>query len=137
MVPEAPLAETPHGRVPAGDGWFVVNAAEARWEVQPGRGATCEFEGEERPLRAFDLVHCPAGTAHSIVGAGDASALVLAVGARTRSAGSDWGRYVVDAAAVRHGAGLELETTQARVAYGRFPPGRPTRCQAGWLPPPG
>jgi uncharacterized cupin superfamily protein len=30
-------------------------------------------EGEERPLRQWDFVHCPAGTRHIIVGAGDAS----------------------------------------------------------------
>jgi quercetin dioxygenase-like cupin family protein len=29
-------------------------------------------EGEERPLRAWDFVHCPPGTAHVFVGAGTA-----------------------------------------------------------------
>ena len=29
-------------------------------------------EGEERPLRAWDYFHCPAGVEHIIVGAGDA-----------------------------------------------------------------
>ncbi len=29
------------------------------------------IEGEERPLRAWDFVHCPAGTEHVFVGAGD------------------------------------------------------------------
>ena len=38
--------------------------------------------GEERPLRAWDFFHCPAGTEHVIVGAGDGLAIVLAVGAR-------------------------------------------------------
>ena len=41
-------------------------------------------EGEERPLRAWDFVHCPAGTNHVIVGAGEGPAVVLAVGARDR-----------------------------------------------------
>lgn len=46
-------------------------------------------EGEERPLGQWDLVHCPAGTRHVIVGTGDTECLVLALGARDRSTGSD------------------------------------------------
>ena len=38
--------------------------------------------GEERPLKAWDFFHCPAGVEHVIVGAGDGLAIVLAVGAR-------------------------------------------------------
>ena len=49
------------------------------------------IEGNERPLRRWDLVHCPAGTSHVLVGAGDGPCLVLAVGARDRSTGPDWG----------------------------------------------
>ena len=45
------------------------------------------IEGEERRLRLWDFVHCPAGTKHVIVGAGDAPCLVLAVGARDQSTG--------------------------------------------------
>ena len=40
------------------------------------------IEGEERPLRRWDFVHCPAETKHVIVGAGDMPCAVLAVGAR-------------------------------------------------------
>jgi uncharacterized cupin superfamily protein len=91
-------------------------------------------EGKERPLRQWDLVHCPAGTKHVIVGAGDGACYVLAVGARDRSTGPDWGGYTVDEAALRHGAGVEQETTDASQAYARFPPGVPTRYREGWLP---
>jgi len=91
-------------------------------------------EGEERPLRQWDLVHCPAGTKHVIVGAGDAPCLVLAVGARDRSTGPDWGGYSVDEAALRHGAGVEQETTDPKQAYARFPKREPTRYREGWLP---
>ncbi|HET7044152.1 MAG TPA: cupin domain-containing protein [Gaiellaceae bacterium] len=77
-------------------------------------------EGRERRLRAWDFVHCPAGTSHTIVGAGAASCLVLAVGARERSIGPDWGAYTVDEAALRHGAGVERETTEPKEAYARF-----------------
>jgi uncharacterized cupin superfamily protein len=91
-------------------------------------------EGEERPLRQWDFVHCPAGTNHVIVGAGDAPCLVLAVGARDRSTGPGWGGYTVDEAALRHGAGVEQETTGAEQAYARFARRQPTRYREGWLP---
>src|SRR5438034_2425323 len=62
-------------------------------------------EGEERPLRRWDFVHCPAKTKHTIVGAGSGPSLVLAVGARILTREPDWGGYPVDEAAQRHGAG--------------------------------
>jgi uncharacterized cupin superfamily protein len=91
-------------------------------------------EGQERPLRAWDLVHCPAGAKHVIVGAGAGPCVVLCVGARDRSIGPDWGGYSVDEAALRHGAGVEEETTEAAVAYARFAKGRPARYEEDWLP---
>ncbi len=91
-------------------------------------------EGEERELRPWDFVHCPAGTSHTIVGAGDTPCLVLAVGARDRSTGPAWGAYTVDEGARRHGAGVEHETTDPKEAYARFPAGRLTRYREGWLP---
>src|SRR5919201_6413620 len=96
--------------------------------------AVLVIEGEERPLRRWDFVHCPAGTEHVIVGAGDSSCLVLAVGARDRSTGPDWGGYTVDEEALRHGAGVEQETTEPEQAYARFPSRTPTRYREGWLP---
>ncbi|MGH9032145.1 MAG: hypothetical protein ACRDZV_08435 [Acidimicrobiia bacterium] len=33
--------------------------------------ALLSVEGQERPLRQWDFVHCPAQTRHAIVGAGD------------------------------------------------------------------
>ena len=42
------------------------------------------IEGEERPLRTWDFVHCPPNTKHTIVGAGDGPCVVIAVGARQR-----------------------------------------------------
>ena len=38
-------------------------------------------EGEERPLRQWDFVHCPAGMSHVIVGTGAGPCVVVAVGA--------------------------------------------------------
>jgi uncharacterized cupin superfamily protein len=39
-------------------------------------------EGEEVPLHAWDYLHCPPGTDHAILAAGDGPAVVLAVGRR-------------------------------------------------------
>jgi uncharacterized cupin superfamily protein len=91
-------------------------------------------EGEERPLRRWDFVHCPAGTEHVIVGAGDTTCLVLAVGARDRSTGPGWGGYTVEEAALRHGAGVDEATTDQERAYARFPRREPTHYRPGWLP---
>jgi uncharacterized cupin superfamily protein len=94
------------------------------------------IEGEERPLRQWDFVHCPPGTHHTIIGAGEAPCLILAVGARDRSirAGApDWGAYTADEAALRHGAGVERETTDPAEAYARFPRSALTRYREGWL----
>ena len=95
-------------------------------------------------MRQWDFVHCPAGTKHVIVGAGDVPAIVFAVGALehhtvrlpdgTLEGAPDWGAYTVDEAALRHGAGVEEETTDAEVAYARFPEPEPTRYREGWLP---
>jgi uncharacterized cupin superfamily protein len=38
MVDEATLESTEAGRTPAGEGWFVLNAREARWHHREGRG---------------------------------------------------------------------------------------------------
>jgi uncharacterized cupin superfamily protein len=91
-------------------------------------------EGEERPLRQWDLVHCPAGTRHTILGAGAGPCLFVAVGARDRSTGEDWGAYTVDEAALRHGAGVEEETSDGARAYERFGPREPSPYREGWLP---
>ncbi len=96
--------------------------------------AVLVVEGEERPLRQWDFVHCPPGTKHMIVGAGDAPCLVLAVGARDRSIGPEWGGYVVDETARRYGVSVEQDTTDPDVAYAQFPDREPTRCREGWLP---
>ena len=178
-VPQAELETTPHGLVPQGEGWFVLNAREASWRAGEGRGAYSVFEGEpefpqvgihlvalapgeamamyhweadqedflvlageallivegeERPLRRWDFVHCPAGTKHVIVGAGDAQCLVLAVGARDLSTGPDWGAYPVDEVALRRGAGVEQETTDAKVAYAPVARRELTAYREGWVP---
>jgi len=179
MVPEAPLEQTETGLVPAGDGWFVLNARDARWRHREGRGEALVFqgeshfpqvgvnlfvlgpgepmsmyhweadqedflvlagealllvEGEERPLRRWDFVHCPPGTEHDVLGAGDGPCIVLAVGAREHQEGDGWGGYTVDESAIRHGAGVEEETSDENIAYARFPESVPARYREGLLP---
>ena len=45
VVPEARLEETDAGLVPAGPGWFVLNARDARWFHRDGRGEALPFTG--------------------------------------------------------------------------------------------
>ena len=90
-------------------------------------------EGEERRLRAWDFVHCPTLTKHTIVGAGEGPCVIVAVGARAHQDGPDWGGYTVDAVAIAHGAGVDEETNEPQVAYARFEKRELTRYQ-GWLP---
>ncbi|MEP6976731.1 MAG: cupin domain-containing protein [Thermoleophilia bacterium] len=179
MVPDGPLEETEAGLVAAGEGWFVLNAREARWWNREGRGKSLVFEGktdfpqvginlfvlpagepigmyhweadqedflvlageallivegEERPLRQWDFVHCPVDAKHMIVGAGDGPCAVLAIGAREHQEGDGWGGYPVDDVAQKHGAGVEEETTDPHEAYARFPQGVASRYRDGWLP---
>ena len=51
MVPEAPLEQTDAGLVPAGPGWFVVNARDARWFRRPERGHILSLTGTTREER--------------------------------------------------------------------------------------
>lgn len=74
-------------------------------------------EGEERPLRAWDFVHCPPGTAHVFVGAGEGPCVLLMTGAR--KAGKTV-RYPVEELALRPGAGVQTETTEPPEAYAPF-----------------
>jgi uncharacterized cupin superfamily protein len=48
VIREAKLVETESGLVPDGDGWFVVNAREARWGHTEEMGSWCAFEGDAR-----------------------------------------------------------------------------------------
>jgi uncharacterized cupin superfamily protein len=186
MIPEAELKETEAGLVPDSEGWFVMNAREARWIHRDGRGNNLPFtgwtpseaetyfpqlgvslvvlgpgepigmyhweadqedflllsgeallivEGQERPLRQWDFVHCPPETRHMIVGAGDGPCIVLAVGGRAHiEEDCNGGAYTVDEVALRHRASVEEETSNADLAYARFRPSEPTRYRDGWLP---
>lgn len=47
IVPEAPLTPGDGGLAPSGEGWFAVNAADARW-LEGAFGVYTRFEGEPR-----------------------------------------------------------------------------------------
>jgi uncharacterized cupin superfamily protein len=174
-VPKAPLVEGEGGWLaPESDGWYVLNAKDARW-LSNEMGWYCNFEGdehfpefgfnlnflppgkpmalyhhephqegfllldgeavlvvegEERPLRRWDYVHCPRDIPHVIVGAGD-GAFVLAVGARVGAGGAT---YPVEGAAAKHGASVEEETTNARQEYAKFGPLVESGYPGGLLP---
>lgn len=84
-------------------------------------------EGEERHLKAWDFVHFPPNAEHAVVGAGDRPCVIFMTGARV-----GWPDkqivYPRSELALRHGAGVQTETTDPREAYAPFPewqPGRP------------
>jgi uncharacterized cupin superfamily protein len=174
MASEARLQKAGHGRAPAGEGWFVLNARDARWltgdfgaftrfegdarfpsigvnigVLAPGQPA-CLYHGEdeqedflvlsgeclllieeeERRLKAWDFVHCPAWTRHVFVGAGEGPCAVLALGTRL----GDDVIYPVSALAQRHGAGVRHETHDPQAAYADLSPDIDTPYREGWLP---
>ena len=74
-------------------------------------------EEQERRLKAWDFVHCPRGTRHIFVGAGDGPCAILMVG--TRRPGL---LYPVSEVAARYGASVQAPTTTSRQAYAGDPP---------------
>jgi len=89
-----------------------------------GGECTLVVEGEERALRTWDFFHCPQGTAHIVVGAGDGPSVVLMMSSRKR----EGIHYPVDETAARYGASVEVATDSAQEAYAgleRPQPGRP------------
>jgi uncharacterized cupin superfamily protein len=184
MVPEAELHDSGAGLVPAGQGWFVLNARDARWFQRPGHDSLpltgCDafeaetyfpmlgmsiqvlapgeanavyhweteqedflvlagealvlVEGQERRLRQWDFVHCPPGTRHVFVGAGEGPCVILAASSRQFQKDGPWGFYCVDEAAARYGASSPEETQDPALAYASWVPRQPTRYREGTLP---
>jgi uncharacterized cupin superfamily protein len=162
---EARIEETEAGKVPADNGWFVLNASEIAWGAVPGGGTWCSFEsdapprnaigigihvlgpgetpgfyhsesdqegflvlsgeclliveGEERRMGPWDYFHCPPGTEHITVGAGDGPCAILMVGTRSPDRAI---HYPADPVAARHGAAVETPTDSPREAYANRPP---------------
>jgi uncharacterized cupin superfamily protein len=83
------------------------------------------LEGEERPLRQWDFLHCPAGTEHIFVGAGDGPCAVLMIGSRRKNEA----HYPVNDVAAKYDASVTSDTDEPAEAYAdwRREPWRPTR----------
>lgn len=85
-------------------------------------------EDETLRLRPWDFLHCPPGTHHLVVGAGDGPSWVLMVGGRRDDERT---HYPVDERAAQFGASVERETTdptdawaQAGLSFDDFEPAR-------------
>jgi mannose-6-phosphate isomerase-like protein (cupin superfamily) len=96
--------------------------------------AVLVVEGEERPLRAWDFVHCPPQTRHVIVGAGSGPCVVIAMGARAHDGQPESLGFPEDEVARHHGASVEEGTMDGGVAYASVPPREPSEYRDGWLP---
>jgi uncharacterized cupin superfamily protein len=82
------------------------------------------LEGEERQLRQWDFVHCPAGAEHVFVGAGDGPSAVLMIGSRRE----DEAHYPVNEVAARYDASVDVPTDLPSEAYAAW------RAEADWTP---
>jgi uncharacterized cupin superfamily protein len=87
-------------------------------------------EGEERPLHAWDFVHCPPYAEHVFVGAGDEPCAILMIGGRLGSGLI----YPANETALRHGAGVQETTPDPKVAYAFHPGDPPIPYRDGDLP---
>ncbi len=161
---EATFDETPYGRNPAEEGWFVLNLGEALavqneakggavyplepqgqpftafgvnvhvvWPGEPtamyhsegtreaflvlSGECTLIVEEQERPLRQWDFFHCPAGTRHIFVGAGEGPCSILMIGGRP----DEPLLYPVGEVAAKYGASVAQETPNPDEAYVDWP----------------
>ena len=79
------------------------------------------IEGEERRLKQWDFFHCPPHTEHAFVGAGEVPCVIFMTGSRVEKGAV----YVRSELALKHGAGVEQETTESAEAYAPFPKWQP------------
>jgi uncharacterized cupin superfamily protein len=165
MTDEARIEDTEIGRVPADEGWFILNLSEMGWDRVDGGGIWTSFEppsapsprlgigvhilypgeapgfyheeseqegflvlsgeciavveGQERRMGPWDYLHCPPGTRHITVGAGDEPCAIVMVGTRSPERAL---LYPADPVAARHGKSVERETTSPKEAYAGRPP---------------
>ena len=81
-------------------------------------------EGEERRMGPWDYFHCPPGTAHITIGAGDGPCAILMVGTRAPDSAI---HYPVEPAAAAYGASVDVATDVPKEAYAGRPPIEPAR----------
>jgi uncharacterized cupin superfamily protein len=126
VVPEAPL----DGDVTTTYHW---ETEQEDFLVLAGEGIAI-IEGEERPLKQWDFVHCPPETKHAFVGASEEPFVLLCASSRQFQKDGPWGFYCTGEAAALHNAAAPEDTQDGSIAYARFAPARPTRFPDGLLP---
>ena len=94
----------------SGPGGFLVLAGDSRMLV----------EEEERQLRAWDFLHCPPGTRHAFIATGDSPCVIVMAGARTPESPQKGLFYPRSELALRHGVGVEQETSSWPKRWRRF-----------------
>jgi uncharacterized cupin superfamily protein len=174
-IQEASMRQGDAGLVPDGEGWFIVNVADAQGTHSEDFGEGCRFESpgapfpelgfqvkvvrpgqpsafyhresnaeaflvlsgeciaiveeQERPMKRGDFFYAPPGTAHIFVGAGEGPCVLLMVSNRKPE---EELLYPVSEVAARHGASVEQETDDARIAYGSCSPREPASIGLPW-----
>jgi uncharacterized cupin superfamily protein len=82
-------------------------------------------EGEERPMRTWDFLHCPPGTEHIFVGAGDGPCVIFMAGGREHRGTAV---YPPSEVAARHGASAQTDSVEHPYApFPKWRPGPPAR----------
>ena len=101
--------------LPPGDfgSMYHAEGTQEGFLVLAGEGLAV-VEGEERPLRAWDYLHCPPGVPHVLVATGDEPLVYVAVGHRKPD---NTLVYPVDGTAAKYGASVEQETSSPKEAY--------------------
>jgi len=89
------------------------------------------IEGQERPLKAWDFVHCPPWTRHVFIGTGDAPCVIVMVGSRVDGFEV---LYPVNEVAAKHDASVLEETSSPDEAYARWEKEERSSYGEGWLP---
>ncbi len=123
------------GLAPESEGWFVLNAKDARW-LDGDLGAYCAFEGKEArfPQLGINLNALQPEVPMTMYHRENAQEdfLVLAVGARTGDE-DDGLVYPADPVAQKHGAAVAVETSVPEEAYRQFESVWGS-YREGWLP---
>lgn len=91
-------------------------------------------EGQERPLKQWDFVHCPPETKHAFAGAGEGPMVLLCASSRQFQKDGPWGYYCADETAAKYNASAPEDTQNGELASARFEDVRETTYREGLLP---
>lgn len=105
----AEIVETATGTVPRGEGWYVLNVKQARWQHNVAFGANLSFQGDVRFAEfGINLGVLEPGQPACMYHAEENQEGFLA-------------RYLIDEAARRHGASVSADTSEPEQAYADVP----------------